>query len=273
MKNTNKSTPTPARKPLHRRWRASLRHGHLLWLLASTPLVAQDLSWSGFGTLGLAQSNRDYTYQRYIRQAASANRDSLLGLQADLRLSPQWSATLQLKAAPSLQADARWAVVPTWAFVAWRPDDDWLLRAGRLRLPLYLYSEAMDVGQTHDMARLPIEVYSVAPSSDFDGAYATRTWLLGDGSMREFSVDAYHGTATTTARFWTRDGAPPDVPAGPIFHTIKVKTTGLALTLRQPGVVLRGSLHGTSTRQADGGSVPVSYPFVLLAPGDRKSVV
>ena len=246
---------------------ACLRCLPLLCWLASTGAAAQDLSWSSFGTLGLAKSNRNFTYQRYITQDASANRDSLLGLQADLRLNPQWSATLQLKAAPSLQADARWAVVPTWAFVAWRPSDDWLLRAGRLRLPLYLYSESMDVGQTHDMARLPTEVYSVAPSSDFDGAYATRTWLLGDGSERDISADAYHGTASTTARFWSRDGAPPDVPAGPQFHAVKVKTTGVALTLRQPGVVLRGSLHSTNTRQADGGTVPVTFPFVQLAPG------
>ena len=239
----------------------------LLWLLVSAPLAAQELSWSGFGTLGLAKSNRDYTYQRYITHGGSLNRDSLLGLQADLRLNPQWSATLQVKAAPSLQADSRWAVVPTWAFVAWRPNDDWLLRAGRLRLPLYLYSESMDVGQTHDMARLPTEVYSVAPSSDFDGGYVTRTWLLGDAGEREISADAFHGTASTTARFWTRDGAPPAVPAGPIFHAVKVNASGLALTFRQPGLVLRGSLNQTRTRQVDGGALPVTFPFVQIAPG------
>ena len=241
-----------------------LHFGLLLCLLAGAPVAAQDLSWSGFGTLGVSKSNRDFTYQRYITRDGGLNRDSLMGLQADLRLNPQWSATLQLKAAPSLKADSRWDVVPTWAFVAWRPNDDWLLRAGRLRLPLYLYSESMDVGQTHDMARLPTELYSVAPSSDFDGVYITRTWQQGDAGERDISVDAYHGTASTTARSWTRDGAPPAVPAGPVFHDVKVQASGVALTLRQPGLVLRGSLHGTRTRRAGGQPLPVTFAFVPL---------
>lgn len=231
------------------------------------PVAAQELSWSGFGTLGYAQSNRDFTYQRFIDRNGGFERDTLFGVQADLRLTPQWSATVQLRAAPALKSDSRWDLTPAWAFVAWRPTDDWLLRAGRVRAPLYLYSESMEVGQTHDMARLPTEVYSVSPTSDVDGAYLTRTWTLGDQGERELSADVYSGNATTTARFWTRDGAPPFVPAGPLFRTVNVNLTGLALTLRQPDLVLRTSLHRARTAQADGNPLPVTFPYVPLGPG------
>ncbi|MDO9285877.1 MAG: hypothetical protein Q7U26_13325 [Aquabacterium sp.] len=244
--------------------------GLLAWaaaVAASSPATAQDLSWSGFGTLGYAQSNRDYTYQRFIDHSGGLARDTVLGVQADWRLSPQWSATLQLKAAPSLKHDSRWDLVPTWAFVAWRPADDWLLRVGRVRAPLYLYSESMDVGQTHDMARLPTELYSVAPTTDVDGAYVTRTWALGERGDRELSLDGYHGTATTTARFWARDGVPGAEPAGAQFKTVRINLTGVALTLRQPDLVLRGSLHQVRTRQANGRDLPVSFPFVPVGPG------
>ncbi|OGB04886.1 MAG: hypothetical protein A3E25_13730 [Burkholderiales bacterium RIFCSPHIGHO2_12_FULL_69_20] len=244
--------------------------GLLAWAAAAalgTPATAQDLSWSGFGTLGYAQSNRDHTYQRYIDHSGGLERDTVFGVQADWRLGPQWSATLQLKAAPSLKSDSRWDVVPAWAFVAWRPTNDWLLRVGRVRAPLYLYSESMDVGQTHDMARLPTELYSVAPTTDIDGAYVTRSWALGETGDRELSLDAYHGAANTTARFWTRDGLPPVEPAGAQFKDVHVELTGLALTLRQPDLVLRTSVHQARTRQRNGQALPVRFPFVPVGPG------
>lgn len=40
--------------------------------LAAVPARALDLEWSGFGNLGYAQSNRDYTWQRHITRAASS---------------------------------------------------------------------------------------------------------------------------------------------------------------------------------------------------------
>ncbi len=256
---------------LHRRrvaQRASTRSICALFfigvLTAASPIYAQDVAWSGFGTLGYAQSDRDYAYQRFINSAGTFERDSVLAIQADTRLGPRWSATLQLKLAPSLKAEARWAVTPAWAFLAWRPNDDWLLRAGRLRVPLYLYSEAMDVGQAHDMARLPTEMYSIAPSDNFDGLSANRSWALGDGDL---SVDAYAGQGDVTARVWFRDGLAPMEAAGAKFFDVNVKLAGLALTLKQPGRQLRASLHHTSTSQSNGNTIPVDIPYVSLAPG------
>jgi hypothetical protein len=140
-----------------------------LLALAALPALAQDFSWSAYGTIGYARTNRDYGYLRGIDSSGRVDNDSVLGAQGDLRFTPQWSATVQLKLARSLQSDSRWDLRPAWAFVAWRPADDWLLRAGRMRVPLYLQSESMDVGVTHNMARLPVEMYSLVPSSDFNG--------------------------------------------------------------------------------------------------------
>ncbi|MCC9596853.1 MULTISPECIES: hypothetical protein [unclassified Rubrivivax] len=230
----------------------------------SLPAAALDLSWSGFGTLGWAQSNRGWAVERSIDRGGSAERDTLVGLQLDARLAERWSATLQLKAAESLERDHRWDVTPAWAFLAWRPDDDWLLRAGRMRLPLYLYSEILDVGATQDMVRLPTEMYSIAPSNEFDGLSATRTWTLGDD---ELSLDAYGGRARTTARFWARDGLAPAKPAGANFVEVEVHAVGAALTLRQPDTLWRAGMHHVRTAQTDGSRIPVTLPWVELAPG------
>ena len=238
---------------------------HTLLLLAcSASAAALEVVPSGFGTVGYAQSNRPYAFERFIDEGGTLDRDSVFGLQLDARLGMQWSATLQLKAAPSLKSDSRWDVRPAWAFVGWRPSDDWLLRAGRMRAPLYMYSESMDVGVTHDMVRLPTEMYSIAPSTDFDGASVGKTWARGDN---EYALDAYAGRFNTSARLWFRDGAPPVVPAGAQFFDVEVRSAGLVFSLRQPGTLWRAGWHHTTTRQISGATIPVDYAFVPVAPG------
>lgn len=234
--------------------------------LASTAASAQELSWSAYGTLGYAQSDRRFTYQRHITDEGGFARDTRLGLQADLRLNPQWWATAQVKLEPSSRKDNGWEARAAWAFVGWRPDDDWLLRLGRLRLPMYLHSESLDVGQTHDMVRLPGEMYSIVPTPDFDGAYVSRSWALGGRGERELTADLYGGSASTVARFWRRDGMPPLLPAGASFEPVSLDVHGLALTLRQPGTLVRSSLSQARTGRI-GGQVAVRYPYVPLGPG------
>ena len=236
----------------------------ILLAMTGLPALAQELSWSGYGTIGYAQSNRDYAYQRSIDSGGTFERDSVFGIQADVRFTPQWSATVQAKLAPSLKSDQRWDLIPAWAFIAWRPSDDWLVRAGRMRIPLYLYSESLDLGVAHDMARLPAEMYSIAPSSDFDGLSLTKTWALGP---RDLSLDLYSGSATIATRFWLRDGLPPQVPAGANFLDIKVRASGAVLTWRSQDSLVRAGLHRARTTRTDGGPFRVSYPFVAIAPG------
>ena len=172
-------------RPLFRRWPALLL---ALAAAGATPAAqALDTTWSGFATLGWAKSNSPYTYQRFIDEDGGFKRDTLVAGQLDLRITPQWSATAQVRLAPADNNDDRWRPDSAWAFVAWRPNDDWLLRAGKLRVPLYLYSESLDVGVSHDMAHLPFEMYSIVPNNDFKGVFATRPLNPGE---REFSLDA-----------------------------------------------------------------------------------
>jgi hypothetical protein len=232
--------------------------------LAAPPALALDATWSGYATLGYARTDTPYTYQRFITERGSFKRDSLIAGQLDLRLSPQWSSTVQLKLAPAEDSDTRWRAQAAWAFVAWRPDNDWLVRAGKARVPLYLYSESMDVGVAQDMARLPHEMYSVSPTNDFSGLFVTRSFSLG---TREISVDAYTGGSDATARFWTRDGVPPAVPPGPVFHTVHVTISGLILTARDKNLTWRVGAHDASSTNANGQPLVQTFPRVDLGYG------
>ncbi|HET7774941.1 MAG TPA: hypothetical protein VFK74_01080, partial [Azospira sp.] len=192
--------------------------------IAAATAQATDFSVSGFGTIGYAQSNQAEKYQRFISDQGTFKRDSVFGLQVDATFNPQWGATVQAKLAPASGSDQRWDPTISWAFVSYRPDNDWLLRLGKLRVPLYLNSENMDVGTTFDMARLPAEMYSTSPSSDFTGASFARNWSLDSGDL---TLDGYWGQANMHWRFYQRDPIPGTNGPGPLFVPIRTEAKGL----------------------------------------------
>ncbi|MBS0445728.1 MAG: hypothetical protein JSR59_07240 [Proteobacteria bacterium] len=229
----------------------------------ATPAGAQDLQWSAFGTIGWAQSNRPFAWQRSITEDGSFERDSVLGVQADLRLAPEWSATVQARLGEDAKRDGVWTPTVAWAFVAWRPDNDWLLRAGKFRVPLLLFSETLDIGTAHDMARLPNDAYAMNPTSDFTGLYGTRTWQLG---QREVAAEAYSGYANTAYRFWLQDGVPPQMPAGAYYSDVRAHASGLVATVRDTELTVRLGAHLVRVRLKDS-TTPRAYPFVDLGGG------
>lgn len=240
---------------------------HSAWILAlcgSATVAAVDLSWTGFGTLGYSQSNRDYAYLRFIDSGGTFQTDSLLGGQVDAQISKQWSAALQVQLRPSLQHESAWDLKPSLAFVAWRPDDDWLLRAGRFRAPLLMFSESIELGTSYDMARLPHELYGIFPIKEFDGLYVSRFWPIGD---RELTAEVFGGTGDTTLRAWVRNELPPIWEPGAFFSDTRITSRGYALTLRDRSTVWRAGLTRAKAYAVNPSKWVASFPWVQIAPG------
>lgn len=233
-------------------------------MLAMAPAQAVDFSFSGFGTLGYAGSDRSFAYQRFIDDKGTLKRDSVLGAQLDARFDNRFGATLQVKAAPALDSDKDIDTTVSWAFLSYRPTNDWLLRAGKMRVPLYLHSENMDVGATFDYARLPTEMYSIAPTTDFTGASFSKSWQLDVG---ELTLDGYKGSAKTYWRYYLRDDVPGGPQHGPKFMPIKVDSQGFALALHRDDEIFRGSIHHVTSRATAPNSFAVDFPFFQVAPG------
>ncbi len=222
------------------------------------------LSASAFGTLGWARSDQPWAYQRHIDDDGTLLRDSVFGAQLDVQFTPEWSATVQARLAPSTRHENRWDLRASWAFAAWRPNNDWLLRLGKLRAPLFLRSEHLDVGQTYAEMRLPAEIYTLAPTNDFTGLHLTRTWALGGG---EFAAEAYRGSARLTKRTWLRNGLPPQQPAGHQYTDVDTTLQGLVGTWRAPDYTARLGLHHSRTERADGTGFTVRPVWAQLGPG------
>lgn len=231
-------------------------------LLPALPAQAMDFTWSGFGTIGYAQSDQSFKYQRFISEHGTVKRDSVLGAQVDFKFDQHWGAAIQGKVAPSEKSDASWQGVLSWAFVSWRPADDWLIRAGKLRVPLMLNTENQDVGMTYDLARLPLEVYSIVPTTDFVGLSISKSWLLDNV---EWTVDAYSGRAENYTRYYGReikDGAPTP---GSWFQKLNVTSSGLVLSVHGIDNMFRAGIHEAAVSKP-GGFIS-DIPYRRIAPG------
>jgi len=226
---------------------------------------AVEFSWSGFATLGHSRSDTEFRYLRWIDEDGSFRNEAVAGLQLDAQLSPRWSATLQLRVTPAMDDDTRWDVEPSWGFLAWRPADGWLLRAGKLRAPLYLYSEVLDVGVAHDMARLPVEMYATTPVNEFTGGAASYDWTLNEAGDYLLNVAAYAGHTVATTRGYVPQGMPGVVPQGAQFVDNDATAAGLVLDFTAPDTRLRTALVHAHVHP--GVRTPIRFPRVELGAG------
>ncbi|HEV2715986.1 MAG TPA: hypothetical protein VGU64_12040, partial [Terriglobales bacterium] len=223
-----------------------------------------DFSVSAFGTLGYARSDQSYTYQRFIDKSGTFMRDSLGGAQVDARIADKFGATVQVKVAPDPANDNRYEGTVSWAFLSYRPTNDWLIRLGKQRIPFYLYSETVDVGVTYDFARLPTEMYSIISSNDVTGVSFSKSWGMENGDL---SLDGYLGKSTADFRFWLRDNIPPVQSPGAIFLNEDLKGGGLVLSYKRKEDTYRIGFHRAVFKLRDGSPLPTTFPFVVLAPG------
>ena len=223
---------------------------------------AADYSLSGFGTLGWAQSDQPFKYQRYIDDTGTFKRDSVIGLQVDAKFANGFGATAQAKVAPATSNDRHYEASLAWAFASFRPNNDWLIRVGRQRIPIYLHSENYDVGATYDLARLPTEMYSLVPSNDFVGLSVGKTWQVAG----ELALDGYWGASRNDFRIWQRDDIASFQRTGAVNIELDFSGGGLVLSHKRGEQILRIGLHRALVKRHDGRALTASFPFVTLAP-------
>ena len=228
-------------------------------LLFMQPALAVDYAFSGFGTIGYTQSNQDFKYLRSISKSGTFLRDTVLGAQMDARFDAGWGATVQAKLAPVLDRDVGWEPTISWAFLSYRPRNDFLLRIGKLRVPFSLSSENLDVGATFDMARLPVGLYSITPTLDFKGASFGKDW---EWRENELSLEGFWGRENRLpARTYIRDLATSE------WRYADVEVAGLVLTLRQKLNTFRIGYTKAEAESSEGIQTPVTLVPGTLPPG------
>lgn len=162
--------------------------------LLSTPAVqAADIKWNGFMSVAAGKTLDDDTtylvdpitggtYDDEIQFAP----ESMMGLQAQSSISDKMRATVQVVAHGGDGYNAK----VEWAYLSYDLTDSLTMNAGRLRLPLYFYSDFLDVGYAYHWIRPPADVYS-APISGVEGVSFRHSTLLG--SSVELQTEIWYG--------------------------------------------------------------------------------
>lgn len=177
----------------------TLLHALALLALHLPPAAAESpaLTLSGFATLGLVSTRADDL--RFARIGIDApgdddpdpGPDSVLGLQANLRLGEDSAAVLQVltRETPRGDHDPR----PSLAFLSHRITPELTARLGRLRIPFFMLSDSIDINYSHPWVRPPVEVYGLNPFSDLDGLDLLLRTRIGDTDLE---VHPYLGRST-----------------------------------------------------------------------------
>ncbi|PHR96969.1 MAG: hypothetical protein COA68_13735 [Oceanobacter sp.] len=146
---------------------------------------ASDIQVNGFinATLGVS-SNDEVSVDGYDEGMSSAN-NSVVGLQFFKQVNDSTSATVQLVA----RGQSGFNTEAAWAYVTYSFDENTDVRVGRLRTPLYHYSDFLEVGYAYNWVTPSSIIYTQSDLSSFNGADITRRFTLNsvDGFAQAYT--------------------------------------------------------------------------------------
>ncbi|WP_372654271.1 hypothetical protein [Halobacteriovorax sp.] len=151
------------------------------------------INLNGFGTFSYSRSSSEVPYIAFdgrVKDENNFNSGSRAGLTLNKRFDPRWDFTLQFIAKPD--ADGELSPRVDILQISWDPIADLSMRAGRVRMPLWMISEYYEVGALIPWVRPPDEVYASLPLEELNGVSATYK-ILHNSFMSE--VDIYTGTS------------------------------------------------------------------------------
>ncbi|HEX4975065.1 MAG TPA: hypothetical protein VFV48_04185 [Pseudomonadales bacterium] len=136
--------------------RKSLAAGALALMLPLSAMAATDFKINGFTTIQMGATDTDQTYVATNKDLGFSE-GTLLGLQ--MRFAPNNQVPISFVTQLLARAQDDWKLNADWAFVNWKVNDEFNVNVGRIKLPLFIISEAYDVGLTYPWIRPPEELY------------------------------------------------------------------------------------------------------------------
>ncbi|CAN7696093.1 hypothetical protein LJR289_005599 [Pseudoduganella sp. LjRoot289] len=159
--------------------------------MAAGTVLAEDsqpmFKVTGFSTLGIAYSsmrNADFVSNYWVQPNGvgktrdwSTSVDSRAGAQVNAKLSNELSAVVQIVS--EQRWDNSYRPFVEWASLKYAFTPDFSVRAGRVLVPTFMWSESRKVGYTNPWIRPPVEVYNLLVLTNNDGVDATYRSTLG----------------------------------------------------------------------------------------------
>lgn len=144
---------------------------------------AQALTYSGFASLGAGKLDQEEFTFLDDNDRWSFDSDSIIGLQVQQPISEYWRFTTQV-VSRGYHSNNRDDYQPEfeWLYLTYQGSSDLRFRGGKLRTPLFLHSEDLEVGYAYPWVRPPTAVYALAvtPFSNYEGGDITYFSQVGD---------------------------------------------------------------------------------------------
>lgn len=210
--------------------------------------------FNGFFSTGVARASNDAGYAGITEKTNVADL-SLLALQGTFDVTEKSQAVLQLVG----RGADDWEPQVEWAYLSHRPTNNLQLRAGKMRIPFFMYSDSLEVGYAQPWARPPQSVYGPIAITSYVGADATYNFNFEDSSL----------TATAFTGFTDEDGNSGDVQLRNIGG-LNLTWTDYVWTFRGVAATAEVSIDATKLGQlAASNNIPLSAGTTQLASGDR----
>ncbi|MEZ8010233.1 MULTISPECIES: hypothetical protein [Vibrio] len=118
--------------------------------------VADKFNFNGFASLNMQLGNHSHGFMK-SENKVRFEEGSLIGLQGEFEVNESTSAVVQMVARGTKKEN--WTPDVEWAFLSHKVTPNLTLRGGKLRLPLFMYSDYLEVGYAQTSVRVPSEVY------------------------------------------------------------------------------------------------------------------
>ena len=171
-------------------------------------------SLSGFGTLGAVRTSTDHAeFVRDLSQPRGATSswtsavDSVLGVQANWKMSREWEAVVQLNS--RYRFDRSFRPDLAWAYLKYEPLPNVSLRAGHLGTEFFMLADSRWVGYSFLTVRPPGAFFWYLPFYSINGMDAALTVPLGESQIRgKVFWGKSQGKVPLAEEQWNIDGSP-----------------------------------------------------------------
>lgn len=160
--------------------------------------LSDRFQFNGFASLNLQTANNSAGYAG-TTNTLNLDEGSLFGLQTVFTVNDSTSATIQLVSRGTELEN--WTPQVEWAFISHQFNTNFTGRAGKLRLPLFMLSDYLEVGYAQLGARVPQEVYGTVVATSFTGADAIYDIELEDSNIQLQGFAGSHHLSSDKTKF------------------------------------------------------------------------
>jgi hypothetical protein len=138
------------------------------------------ITFSAFISAGMTKTDQALNYRvGNIDNDWSFKPDAIVGMQFGYKVNDKTELVTQLVA----KGHGDWEIEAEWAYLAYKISDNLTARAGKLRLPIYMYSDYLDVGYAMPWVRPPTEVYNEQDINTIEGIDLVYQHNLGEWDL------------------------------------------------------------------------------------------